>query len=314
MNATSNTTHDVAVIGAGPAGIAAATALARSLRSVVVIDAGEPRNRFAAHAHNVLGSEGLSPLAINARGREDAQAYGAEFREGRVTRIERTGDGFVVGIDGEQDELRVRRVILATGLIDVLPELPGLAERWGRTALHCPYCHGYEVRGQRIAVLATGPNATHQALLFRQLSDDVTVVVQPGGEPDAESAMLLAAVGVRVIEAAATAVEGGADLRLADGSLLEADAVVVGPRFTVRGELFEQLRGTLTAQPMTGLPTIDVDFSGRTAVDGVWAAGNARDLMAQVSSSAAQGVMAGAAVNGDLVMADARAAAGLAAV
>lgn len=313
MNATSNTTHDVAVIGAGPAGIAAATALARSLRTVVVIDAGEPRNRSAAHARNVLGSEGLSPLAINARGREDAQAYGAEFREGRVTRIERMGERFAVGVDGEPDELRVRRVILATGLVDVLPELPGLDERWGRTVLHCPYCHGYEVRGQRIAVLATGPNATHQALLFRQLSDDVTVVVQPGGEPDAESATLLAAVGVRVVDAVATAVEGGADLRLGDGSLLEADAVVVGPRFTVRGELFEQLGGSMVVHPMTGMPFIDVDPTGRTGVEGVWAAGNVRDQAGQVVASAAQGVLAGAAVNGDLVMTDARAAAGLSA-
>ncbi len=297
-------THDVAVIGAGPAGLAAATALARSLRSVVVIDSGQPRNRFAEHAHNVLGSEGASPLEIDARGRAEAVAYGARFLDAVVDRVARRDERFAVAVDGV--ELLVRRLVLATGLVDVLPELPGLAERWGRTVLHCPYCHGYEVRGQRVAVLATGPNAAHQALLFRQLTHDVTVVVQPGGEPDAESAELLAAVGVRVAPSAAVAVEGPADLRLEDGSVLGADAVVVAPRFTVRGELFEQLGGRLPAHPATGLPFIEVDPSGRTGVEGVWAAGNVRDPMAQVVVSAAQGLMAGAAVNGDLVMEDAR--------
>lgn len=301
-------THDVAVIGAGPAGLAAATALARSLRSVVVIDSGEPRNRFAEHAHNVLGSEGDSPLEIDARGRAEAVAYGARFLDATVDRVARRDERFAVAVDGA--ELLVRRLVLATGLVDVLPDLPGLAERWGRTVLHCPYCHGYEVRGQRIAVLATGPNAAHQALLFRQLTDEVTVVVRPGGEPDADSAELLAAVGVRVAPSAAVAVEGPADLRLEDGSVLPADAVVVAPRFTVRGELFEQLGGALPLHPATGLPTIEADPTGRTGVEGVWAAGNVRDPMAQVVVSAAQGLMAGAAVNADLVMEDARRALG----
>lgn len=301
-------THDVAVIGAGPAGLAAATALARSLRSVVAIDAGEPRNRFAEHAHNVLGSEGASPLDIDARGRAEAAGYGAEFLDARVDRVERRDGLIAVSAGGAQ--LLVRRLVLATGLVDVLPELPGLAERWGRTVLHCPYCHGYEVRGQRVAVLATGPNAAHQALLFRQLTDDVTVVLQPGGEQDADSTALLRAVGVRSVETAAVAVEGAADLRLEDGRVLGADAIVVAPRFTVRGELFEQLGGALPLHPATGLPFIEVDPSGRTEVPGVWAAGNVRDPMAQVVVSAAQGLMAGAAVNGDLVMEDARRAAG----
>ncbi|GMA27423.1 NAD(P)/FAD-dependent oxidoreductase [Arenivirga flava] len=301
-------THDVAVIGAGPAGLAAATALARSLRSVVVIDAGEPRNRFAEHAHNVLGSEGDAPRDIDARGRAEASAYGAEFADGIVERVARRGEHLVVSVGAE--ELTVRRLVLATGLVDVLPELPGIAERWGRSVVHCPYCHGYELRGQRIVVLATGSNSALQALFFRQLSEQVTMVVQPGGEPDAESAELLAAVGVRVVRSQAAAVEGKADLRLADGGVLGADAIVVAPRFTVRGELFEQLGGSLPNHPMTGLPYIEADPSGRTEVQDVWAAGNVCDPMAQVVGSAAQGLLAGAAVNADLVLTDARRAAG----
>jgi thioredoxin reductase (NADPH) len=305
----SSTHYDVAVVGGGAAGLSAAVALARSLRSVVVIDACEPRNAPAAHAHNLLGREGVPPLDLLAAGRGEAESYGAEIRPGRTVAVRRVDDGFELDLaDGAR--LTARRLLLATGLVDELPDVPGVRERWGRDVLHCPYCHGWEVRGQRIGVLATGPLAGHQALLFRQLSDDVTVLLHTAPELEEEVAEQLAALGVEVVRGAVErlTVEGDrlTAVVLADGRDLPVDAVAVGPRFVARSDLWAQLGGTLTDHPMGAF--IESDPMGRTAVPGVWTAGNAGNLSAMVGMSAAEGVMAGAAINADLVTEDARAA------
>ena len=287
--------YDVAVVGGGAAGLRAAVTLARSLRSVVVIDAGEPRNAPAAHAQNLLGREGVPPLDLLAAGRAVA--------------VRRADAGLELDLS-DGTSLRSRRLLLATGLVDELPDVPGVRERWGRDVLHCPYCHGWEVRGQRIGVLATGPLAGHQALLFRQLSDDVTVLLHTAPELEEEVAEQLAALGVEVVRGAVErlTVEGDrlTAVVLADGRDLPVDAVAVGPRFVARSDLWAQLGGTLTDHPMGAF--IESDPMGRTAVPGVWTAGNAGNLSAMVGMSAAEGVMAGAAINADLVTEDARAA------
>jgi thioredoxin reductase (NADPH) len=159
-------THDVAVIGGGAAGLSGAIALGRSLRSVVVIDAGEPRNASSHAAHNVLGREGISPPELLSAGRREAEQYEAEFREGRAVAARRVEGGFEVEYDGGAS-VRVRRLLLASGLVDELPDIPGVRELWGKSVLHCPYCHGYEVRGKRIGVLGTSDHNIHQAFLFR---------------------------------------------------------------------------------------------------------------------------------------------------
>lgn len=341
LTATSSTadpsitlTADVVVVGGGAAGLAAAIALGRSRRSVVLVDAGEPRNAPAEGAHNVLGQEGISPLELLARGRAEAEAYGVRLVSGRVTGASGVVDSFTLEIDGapgggaglSADALEVdasgsdrgqavasttqqvtaRRVILATGLVDELPDVPGVAQAWGHTVLHCPYCHGWEVRDQRIAVLATSENALHQVMLFRQLSDDVTLFLHDAPEPTEEQWEQLAALGVRVVtprverllvdgtQVRAVEVEGGRSFPV--------DAVAVGPRFLARTELYEALGGEKTLSPFG--EQIVADPRGATAVPGVWVAGNSGDLMAMVAAAAASGVMAGAAVNGDLAVAD----------
>ncbi len=167
-----------AVAAHGPcpdaAGLAGAVALARSRRSVLVVDAGEPHNAPAAHVHNFLTRDGTPPSQIYEVGRAELTSYGGYVETGRVTALSRDGDRFAVQIAGRA--VTARRVLAATGLRDELPDVPGLAERWGIDVLHCPYCHGWEVRDQRIGILATGPAAAHQALLFRQLSPHVTVL------------------------------------------------------------------------------------------------------------------------------------------
>src|SRR5918995_2490654 len=159
--------YDVVVVGGGAAGLSGALMLARSRRSVVVVDAGAPRNAPAAGVHGLLAREGMPPGELFERGRAEVRSYGGSVVEGEVVSAERDGDGFTVGL-ADRRTVRARRLLVTTGLVDELPDVPGLRERWGRDVLHCPYCHGWEARDQAIGVLACGPIAGHPALLFRQ--------------------------------------------------------------------------------------------------------------------------------------------------
>ncbi|WP_431975270.1 FAD-dependent oxidoreductase [Micromonospora haikouensis] len=305
--------YDVVVVGGGAAGLSGALALARARRSVLVVDAGQPRNAPAGHVHNYLGREGTPPAELVAAGRDEVTRYGGEIVAGRVEAAAREDTGFVVTLDGGR-EVRARRLLVATGLVDELPDLPGLAERWGRDVLHCPYCHGWEVRDRRIGVLATGPTAVHQAELWRQWSPHVLLLLHDATLA-AEDTERLAAREITVVADRVAAVEITDDIltgvRLASGEVVALDAVVVAPRFTARAEVLESL----------GCKPVDVEFGGRvigtqvpadptgaTAVPGVWVAGNVADVRAQVVASAAAGLAAGAAINADLVAEEGRAA------
>jgi len=204
-------------------------------------------------------------------------------------------------------------LLVATGLRDVLPDVPGLAARWGIDVLHCPYCHGWEVRDQRIGILSTGPAAVHQALLFQQLSPQVTLLRHTGPAPDEEQRALLEALGVAIEDGEVEQVEADASgltgVVLAGRGRLALDAVVVSPRMEARAELLEPL-GLKPVEVLLGdhpIGTrIEADRTGATAVPGVWVAGNLTDPQAQVVSAAAAGLMAGATINFDLVLEQAR--------
>jgi thioredoxin reductase (NADPH) len=297
---------DVVVVGGATAGLSGAIALARSLRRVVVVDGGEPRNAPAAHAHNVLGREGVRPLDLLAAGRAEALGYGVEFVEDRAVLARRDGAEIVVEtLQG--NEVRARRLLLATGLVDELPDVPGVGEFWGGSVLHCPFCHGYEVRGRRIGILGSRPSALHQALMFRQLSPDVTLFAQDLEIPEENSAQF-AALGIAVERGTVRSVSGTeGDLTLdVDGTPFGVEALVVTPYFRARADLFAQLGGELAQNPMGEF--VPTTFGGATDVPGVWAAGNVADLSAMVQGSSGAGVMAGAHINGDLIASDARAA------
>jgi thioredoxin reductase len=283
-------TYDVVVVGGGAAGLSAAVVLGRSRRSVVVVDAGEPRNAPAEGVHGFLTRDGMPPSELVAIGRAEAESYGARIVAGEAVAVRGERGAFEVEL-ADGGVLAARRVIVATGLVDELPDVPGVRERWGRTVIHCPYCHGWEHRDERIVVLATAANATHQALLFRQLSEDV-VVLAHGAEPDGDEAAQLASMGVPVVEAKAERlVDGG--IELADGSTLPADVVVVQSRMVARSALLAPLGIEPTPHPFGELVG--------AVVPGVWVAGNVTDLAAQVVVAAGQGVMAGAMANADLV-------------
>ncbi|MFP5322316.1 MAG: FAD-dependent oxidoreductase [Acidimicrobiia bacterium] len=300
---------DVAIIGGGAAGLAAGLQLARSRRSIAVVDAGEPRNAPAAHMHGYLGHDGLPPGDLLALGRTEVESYGGRVVDGAVTTVRPdTGHGFLVEL-AEGSSLRARRVLVATGLVDELPDVPGVAEQWGRGVVHCPYCHGWEVRDRRIVVLATHPMAGHQALLFRQLSDRVVVAVHDGAGPEGDDRRRLHARGVPVHHGpvAELVVEGDLvrGVRLADGRVLDADAVAVQPRFVARTSMLADLGIVPVPAPMGTGEMIEVDERGATSVAGVYAAGNVSDVSGQVLQAAAQGSRVAAMINADLAVEDA---------
>jgi thioredoxin reductase len=299
-------TYDVVVIGGGAAGLNGALMLARSRRSVVVLDAGAPRNAPADGVHGLLGHDGIPPAELMERGRAEVRRYGGDIVVGDVVAANRDGDQFVVTLaDGRG--VRARRVLIATGLVDELPDVPGVRELWGRDVLHCPYCHGWEVRDKAIGVLATGARAMHQASLFRQLSDDI-VYFSNAARPSEEQAEELAALGIRVVDGKVVSLDVTNDrltgVRLADGTVVGRDALVVMPWMVARASFLADLGLRPTLHPSGLGEHIPTDPTGRTDASGVWAAGNVTDLAAQVGASAAAGAFAAAQINADLVAED----------
>ena len=301
--------YEVVVVGGGAAGLNGALMLARSRRTVLVVDGGAPRNAPAAGVHGLLGREGMPPGELLDRGRSEVRSYGGHVVAGEVTGAARTGDGFSVELaDGRT--VVARRLLVTTGLVDELPDVPGLRERWGRDVLHCPYCHGWEVRDQAIGVLACGPMAVHQALLFRQLSADVVLFTHEQSAPSGEQAEQLAALGVPVVPGAVACVEVAGDrlagVRLADGRLVPRTAVTVQSRMVARAGFLAGLGLVPVPHPSGMGEHLPADPAGRSDVPGIWLAGNVTDLAAQVGAAASAGAFAGAQVNADLVAEDAR--------
>ncbi|GEL18158.1 oxidoreductase [Pseudonocardia asaccharolytica DSM 44247 = NBRC 16224] len=304
---------DVVVVGGGAAGLSGALLLARARRSVVVINAGAPRNAPATGVHGLLALDGTPPTELLERGRAEVRGYGGRVVTGEVAGVAREdgtdGTGFAVTLaDGRT--VRARRLLVATGLVDELPEIPGLRDRWGRDVLHCPYCHGWEVRDRAIGVLATGPLAVHGALLFRQWSADVTFFTHTMPPPTGEQAEQLAARGIGVMDGEVAALEIIEDrlagVRLTDGTVVTREALAVPPRMVARAGFLAAL-GLAPAEHPSGLGEhIPADATGRTEVPEVWVAGNVTDLAAQVGTAAAAGATAAAQINADLVAEDTR--------
>ncbi|KOT51989.1 MULTISPECIES: NAD(P)/FAD-dependent oxidoreductase [Streptomyces] len=307
--------YDVVVIGGGAAGLSGALMLGRARRSVLVVDAGRPRNAPAAASHNYLTRDGVPPGELLAQGRAEVQWYGGEVVADEVVAAEAVGEGLFRVTLGSGASVEARRLLLASGMVDELPGIPGLAERWGRDVLHCPYCHGYEVRDQAIGVLSTGPVAVRQALLWRQWSQDVRLFLHTGPEPSDEEYEQLAARGIAVVDGEVTGLEvagrtgGGEDrisgVELVGGAVVPCRALVVAARFDVRAKVVESL-GLEVAETVVGDGAVLGSYvaaqpGGATSVPGVWAAGNVADPMATVSAAVAMGVRAAGEINFDLV-------------
>ncbi|WP_030986493.1 NAD(P)/FAD-dependent oxidoreductase [Streptomyces sp. NRRL WC-3744] len=309
---TENNSYEVVVVGGGAAGLSAALVLGRSRRRTLVVDAGEPRNAPSAHMQGYLSRDGMSPAEFLAIGREEIARYGVELVRDRVVDATREGDFTAVLASGRT--VRARQLVIATGLKDELPPVPGLAERFGRDVVHCPYCHGWEVRDLPTGVLATSPLSVHQALMVTQWSKDVRLFLHEVGESELTDQDLrrLATAGVAVVpgEVAELVITDDrlTGVRIAgggpsgEGTVHDLEVLYAAPRAVPNNDLLIRLGAELRETPFGSYPVIDE--RGLTTVPGLWAAGNASGFAEQVINAASRGYRAGAAINGELLMAD----------
>lgn len=288
--------YDAIVVGGSFAGLSAAMQLARARRRVLVIDSGMPRNRFAEASHGFLGQDGRPPYDILREAVRQLSAYPTVgFVKGEAAAASRVEGGFTVALADGREETAAR-LVLATGVRDELPPVPGLRERWGRSVLHCPYCHGYEVAGHALGVLAnpqSAPLSMHQATLIPDWGP--TTFFAQGLELDAEQAAQLAGRGVRVERTPVVELLGEAPdlegVRLADGRIVPLQAVFTAPVVRMTSPLAEALGCAFEQGPFG--PYIRVDDEKQTTVPGVYAAGDAAGAMHNATLASASGVLAG---------------------
>ncbi|MBB2975214.1 thioredoxin reductase/SAM-dependent methyltransferase [Microbacterium endophyticum] len=304
-----NTSWDTIIIGGGAAGLSAALMLGRARRRTLVIDSGAPRNRFADHMHGVLGHDGISPADLIARGRAEVARYGVEVVSGEVSRVD-AGEASVTVVYGPGASATARSVIIATGLADELPDVAGLAERWGKGVLHCPYCHGWEVRDGRLGVLLTSPMALHQAELVRQWSSTEIVFTGLIGGIDDDAAHRLRARGVEIVTEPVVEVFGEgravAGVRLESGTTVPLDALFVASMPRPIDGFVSHLGLSRTDSPVGSF--LATDAVGTTSHPRIFAAGNVVDPRATVPMAMGAAAGVGAAVNAMLVQEDTEAA------
>lgn len=290
--------YDVIAIGGSYAGMAAALQLLRARRTVLVIDAGQRRNRFASHSHGFLGQDGVDPTEIARAARRQLEAYPTlTWREGRAVAASGEQDGFVVTTeDGKVHQ--GRRILLATGVSDQLPEIPGLAERWGRTVFHCPYCHGYELSEGRVGVIATGPMSLHQAELLTEWGD-VTFLTNAALELDPDTRRILQDRGVTIEETPVSRIDGEADVFLSDGRRLPFAGLFTATRCVPASPLPAEMGCALDETPM-GLQ-IRTGATQETSVPGVFACGDVASVPHSVSLAVGNGAMTGIHIHRSLV-------------
>lgn len=293
---------DVVIIGGGAAGLSAALILARARRRVLVLDGGEPRNRFAPHMHGVLSRDGYSPIDLVEDGYREVRAADGLIRNTRVVETRAVDDGFEVVTDSGAVE-SARRLIVATGSRDVLPEIPGLAEQWGRGVVACPYCDGYEAAGRRIGVLLGSAAGAHKAHMILPYSPDVTVFTALAEPLSSDDRRLLEHRGVRLEDRVVSrvVVDGGrlAGLALEDGAVVPLDVVFAEPALVPLDDPLRQLGATRVDSPAG--QWAEVDAFGRTSVAGVWAAGNAVNPGALVPIAMGSGAAAALTINGEII-------------
>ncbi len=299
-------TYDVLVIGGGAAGLSASLVLSRARRSVLVVDAGAPRNAPAATMHGFLSRDGMPPAELLAAGRAEVTGYGATIVAGTVTELVRCApSGFQALLDDGR-RVTARKVLVTTGLHDELPDIPGLAERWGKDVLHCPYCHGWEVRDQQLGVLWNGPESVRYAQIVRQWTPDLVLFAPKDTLTPADRSELVArAIGVveGVVERVVVRDDTLTAIAMVDGRSIPRQAVFVPPRFVPNHALLTGVGCDLDEQGW-----VVTGPNGTTSLPGLWAAGNVSNARAQVITAAGEGSAAAIAINTDLVGDDVRTA------
>lgn len=291
--------YDAIIVGGGPAGLTCAIYLGRYRRPVLVIDAGRPRNYATEGIHGFLGHHSIAPAELLKRGRAEAESSGVEFLEAQVSKIEKVGDMFEVTAG---ETLQARRIVLAYGVRDTLPDIPELEQYYGRTIHHCPDCDGYESRDQRIGVIAWGKSAVGLALKMLQWSDDVVVFTHGHDrEWDDEEHSKLLAEQIKIKDEKIVALVGK------DASL-EAAVLSTGERvsverlfFSIHVERSTTLAEDLGCEVDPDTPNVKVDEHRQTTVEGVWAVGDLTEGAQLAITAAADGAVAAIAINKSLL-------------
>lgn len=301
------TRWDVVVIGGGAAGLSGALMLGRARRRVLVLDTGAPRNRFVAHMHGALGHDGAPPLELLRVGRSEVESHGGVIWSTAAVTTQREVDGFAIETaDGRT--VSARTLLVATGAADELPEIDGLAERWGSGVAVCPYCDGYEVGDRRIGILATGPGSVFQAQLLRQWSDQIIYLTHTTDAPSGEDRAAFDARGIRIENGVVRRVlsrdNALSGVEFDDGRTAQLDAIFTISRLIPQDAPLRQLGAERTEHPWGSFATVDP--SGKTSLDGVWAAGNVVNAMANVPVSIGNAALAAGAINHALVLDDIR--------
>jgi thioredoxin reductase len=296
--------YDVVVVGGGASGLSAALVLSRARRKVLVVDSGTPRNAPAAHMHGFLSRDGMPPGELLDIGQDEVKGYGGEVLNGAVAELVPCGpSGFWVLLsDGRR--VSARRLLVATGLRDELPDIPGLHDRWARDVLHCPYCHGYEVRDQQLGVLGGSPDSVRYAQIVRQWTDDVVFFAPTGTLTEAQRSPLVSrAIGIVDGTVKRVLVEDDhlCGVEMDDGRTIRRGALFVPPRFVPNSSLLDGLGCDIDEDGW-----VTIGANGQTSVPGVWVAGNVANPRAQVISAAGEGSAAAIAINADLVDEDVR--------
>ncbi|RNL87093.1 NAD(P)/FAD-dependent oxidoreductase [Sinomicrobium pectinilyticum] len=291
---------EVIVIGGSYAGLSAAMALGRSLRKTLIIDSGKPCNRQTPYSHNFITLDGTPPAVIAEKAKEQVLQYDTViYEKGLVTQVEKEGTGFTVKLDN--GEFRTaQKVLFSTGVRDIMPPIPGFKECWGITVIHCPYCHGYEVRNARTGILAHGEKAFDFSKMIRHWTDDLTLFTNGEAGLTQEQRELLKKLHVEVVEKKISGLTHDTGMLkhidFADGTDFVLDALYHHADYEQHCKAPEQLGCQLTEQGH-----IEVDFFGKTTIEGVFAAGDNTTPMRAVSVAVAAGTKAGAFINKELI-------------
>lgn len=290
--------HDVIIIGGSYAGSAAALQLLRAHRRVLVIDAGQRRNDTVPKSHGFITQDGRDPADLARAARRDLEAYPTlTWADGAATTARADAQGFVVTY-GDGKSATAARLILATGVRDTLPEIAGLAERWGDSVAACPYCHGYECAKGAIAVIGTGPESLHQAQLLSEWGqvDFLTQGIVPLDKAAQDD---LSARGVTIMEAPVHEISGRATIRLADDTTRDYAGIFTATRIQPATDIAAQLGCEMEETAMG--TTVVANAMQATSVDGVFACGDLATPMASVSNAVGKGTIAGVATHQSLV-------------
>ena len=290
--------HDVIVIGGSYAGLSAALQVARARRHVLVIDSGLRRNRFATTSHGFLGHDGRAAAEIAGTARAELLAYPTvALLHGSASSARETPTGFAIGLAAGGAPQQGKRLVLAVGVIDEIAPIPGLEERWGKHVFHCPYCHGYELGGGRIGVIATSPLSVHAALMLPDWGE--TTLFAQGFEPDAEQLRALERRGVEVERELVTAIEEKADICLRDGRVITVAGIFAQPRTRIASPLPAQLGCAVDEGPMGAY--LRVDATKETTVAGVFACGDVATAAGTVGTAVGDGIRAGMGAHQSLI-------------